>query len=92
MGPSAKFVSRINGSFPPKKIMGQFFICKNTKPGGSREVWQITRLFRIFFVKPSLIFLPSKCSIQDQWNAQRGGRGRQVLAQESFLKFCPRLN
>ena len=40
----------------PQKIMGQFVICKNTKPGGggSREVWQITRLFRIFFVKRSL--------------------------------------
>ena len=33
-----------------------FFIRKNTKRGGgSREVWQITRLFRrFFFVKPSL--------------------------------------
>ena len=39
-----------------KKIIGQFFIRKNTKPGGwSREVWQITTLFRIIFVKPSLI-------------------------------------
>ena len=34
MGPSVKFVSRINGSFSKKKIMGQFFIRKNTKPGG----------------------------------------------------------
>ena len=34
-----------------KKNMGQSFIRKKAKP---REVWQITRLFLIFFVKPSL--------------------------------------
>ena len=46
MEPSVKFVSRINGSFS-KEGVGQFFIRKNPKPGGegSREVWQITRLF-----------------------------------------------
>ena len=31
MEPSVKFVLRINGSFYNNKIMGQFFIRKNTK-------------------------------------------------------------
>ena len=34
MGPSVKFVSCFNGSFSKKKIMGNFFIRKKTKPGG----------------------------------------------------------
>ena len=56
MGPSVKFVSRINGSFS-KKNMGQLFsLVKKTKPegGGPRGVWQKTRLFPFFSRTPSL--------------------------------------
>ena len=34
MRPSVKFVSRINGSFLPQKIMGQFFSEKRLTWGG----------------------------------------------------------
>ena len=58
MGPSVKFVSRINGSFS-KKIWVYFLFVKtpNRAGGWLREVWQITRFFRIIFVKPSLIYI-----------------------------------
>ena len=37
---SVKFVSRINGSFPPKKIMGQFFFSeKRENQGGGYVVF-----------------------------------------------------
>ena len=45
MGTNVKFVSCIKGSFSKKKIRGPFFICKKTKPGKAREVWQKTTLF-----------------------------------------------
>ena len=43
MGPSVKFVSRINGSFSKKNYGSIFF--------SSREVWWITRLFTRFFIE-----------------------------------------
>ena len=57
MGPSVKFVSCINGSFSKKKIMGHFFIRKNTKTWGGVEggLAKHQTFYLIFFVKPSLI-------------------------------------
>ena len=55
MGPSVKFVSRINGSFS-KKIWVNYFSRKKdeTGGGGPRGVWQKTRLFPFFSRTPSL--------------------------------------
>ena len=49
MGPSVKFVSCINGSFSKKKIRGNFFIRKNTKPGGCPGRFGESPDFSLFF-------------------------------------------
>ena len=52
MGPSVKFVSRINGSFSPQKIMGQLFSRKKGQTGGKggpRGVCQKGTIFPDFF-------------------------------------------
>ena len=48
MGPSVKFVSRINGSFS-KKVMGQLFFGKKTKGGIRVGFGKIPHFFRFFF-------------------------------------------
>ena len=55
MGPSVKFVSRINGSFSPQKIMGQLFSRKKGQTGGKggpRGVCQKGTIFPDFFSAP----------------------------------------
>ena len=59
MGPSVKIFSRINGSFPPKKIMGQIFSRKKGKPGGGPRGFVKRAQFFRFFSGP----LPLPCCL-----------------------------
>ena len=56
MGTSVKFVSLINGSFPPQKIMGQFFFSeKRENQGGGTWFFCQKGTILPFFWHPSLI-------------------------------------
>ena len=48
MGPSVKFVSRINGSSLNKKIMGQLFFCKKDQTRGGEGVGKRPDCLRFF--------------------------------------------
>ena len=56
MGPSVNFF-RASMVHSQKRKLGIIFLFIKTpnQGGGSREIWQITTLFCLFFVKPSLI-------------------------------------
>ena len=49
MGPSEKFVSRINGSFSKKLFIGVIFYWKKTKPGGVEGGLANDQIFYDFF-------------------------------------------
>ena len=86
MGPSVKFVSRINGSFYPQK-MGQFFSRKKGQTEGDpRGFVKRAQFFRVFFRHPSLnslIFNMPRSSHRNRPEPQK----RHCPKQEYYQKF-----
>ena len=87
MGSSVKFVSRINGSFPPKNNGSIFFLGKKGKPRGIRGGLSNGHNFSGFFFRHpslnSLIFNMPRSSHRNRPEPQK----RHCPKQEYYQKF-----